>query len=143
MAFMMPVVKNDYMIYQQNGGSSKSRRSSSCSMSSRASRGAASGQTSLSCSPGSDVEERLRAVESERGTRRTSRIMDVPVAPRSASQSSLYKKFHSRVVDKLRKTLRSKDDSVVSTEDTSVVQKNSLASFVMLAFPILAVPLHP
>lgn len=54
--------------------------------------------------------------------------MDVPVAPRSASQSSLYKKFHSRVVDKLRKTLRSKDDSVVSTEDTSVVQKNSLAS---------------
>ncbi|XP_075548573.1 uncharacterized protein LOC142582586 [Dermacentor variabilis] len=128
MAFMMPVVKNDYMIYQQNGSSSKSRRSSSCSMSSRASRGPASGQTSLSCSPGSDVEERLRAVESERGTRRTSRIMDVPVAPRSASQSSLYKKFHSRVVDKLRKTLRSKDDSVVSTENTSVVQKSGLAS---------------
>lgn len=129
MAFMMPVVKNDYMIYQQNGGSSKSRRSSSCSMSSRASRGPASGQTSLSCSPGSDVEERLRAVESERATRRTSRVMEVPVAPRSASQSSLYKKFHSRVVDKLRKTLRSKDDSVVGSEDAAaVVQKNALSS---------------
>ncbi|CAN7979177.1 hypothetical protein HPB47_027980 [Ixodes persulcatus] len=123
MAFMMPVVKNDYMIYQQNGNSSKSRRSSSCSMHSRASRGPASGQTSLSCSPGSDVEERLRAVESERGTRRTSRCSDVVEAPRSASQSSLYKKFHTRVVDKLRRTLRSKDDSVVGSEDQATVQK--------------------
>lgn len=123
MAFMMPVVKNDYMIYQQNGSSSKSRRSSSCSVNSRASRGPASGQTSLSCSPGSDVEERLRAVESERCTRRTSRCSDVVVAPRSASQSSLYKKFHSRVVDKLRRTLRSKDDSVMGSEDPATVQK--------------------
>ncbi|XP_064469909.1 uncharacterized protein LOC135384646 [Ornithodoros turicata] len=121
MAFMMPVVKNDYNIYQQNG--TKTRRTSSCSINSRASRsGQASGQTSLSCSPGSDVEERLRAVESERGTRRTSRCSDVvvPPTPRSASQSSLYRKFHTRLVDKLRKTLRSKDDSVVVVEPKKV-----------------------
>lgn len=89
-----------------------------------------SGPTSLSSSPGSDLDERLRSVVngtadgfqptanrsrrisrcSENGTSATS----ANVVPQSVSSSSL-NKFHMRLVDKLRRALRSKDDSALKS----------------------------
>ncbi|GFT53886.1 uncharacterized protein NPIL_515061 [Nephila pilipes] len=107
MAFMMPVMKNDYNIY-----ASRSRTSSNNSVTpgSRRHTQSESAPVSLSCSPGSDVEERLAAISLGCSPRRNSRLVDIP-SPKSASQSSLHK-FHNKVVEKLRRklTLRSKDD---------------------------------
>lgn len=119
MAFMMPVMKNDYNIY-----ASRSRTSSANSMtpSSRRHTQSESAPVSLSCSPGSDVEERLAAISLGCSPRRGSRLCDIP-SPKSASQSSLHK-FHNKVVEKLRRKLRSKDDedSASSSSKPSAAQ---------------------
>lgn len=106
MAFMMPVVKNDYNIY-----ASRSRCSSTSSsiQSSRRHTQSESAPVSLSCSPMSDVEERLAAISLGCSPRRGSSHMGELASPKSASQSSLHK-FHTKVVEKLRKKLRSKDN---------------------------------
>ncbi|GIX73678.1 hypothetical protein CDAR_617911 [Caerostris darwini] len=105
MAFMMPVMKNDYNIY-----ASRSRTSSNNSVTpgSRRHTQSESAPVSLSCSPGSDVEERLAAISLGCSPRRNSRLVDIP-SPKSASQSSLHK-FHNKVVEKLRRKLRPKED---------------------------------
>ncbi|GFV65190.1 uncharacterized protein TNCV_2148821 [Trichonephila clavipes] len=107
MAFMMPVMKNDYNIY-----ASRSRTSSNNSVTpgGRRHTQSESAPVSLSCSPGSDVEERLAAISLGCSPRRNSRLVDIP-SPKSASQCSLHK-FHNKVVEKLRRklTLKSKDE---------------------------------
>lgn len=106
MAFMLPVMKNDYNIY-----ASRTRTSSNNSVTSSSGRRhtqSESAPVSLSCSPGSDMEERLAAISLGCSPRRGSRLSDIP-SPKSASQSSLHK-FHNKVVDKLRRKLRSKDE---------------------------------
>ncbi|XP_054714324.1 uncharacterized protein LOC129223966 [Uloborus diversus] len=114
MAFMMPVMKNDYNIY-----ASRSRTSSANSTnSSRRHTQSESAPVSLSCSPGSDVEERLAAISLGCSPRRGSRMCDIP-ASKSASQNSLHK-FHNKVVEKLRRKLRSKDDDVSSSSKSQV-----------------------
>lgn len=122
MAFMLPVVKNDYDIY-----AGKSRRTSSASIprSRRSTRCSESNPPSLSCSPGSDVDERLSAVmrvnavisatnhhahSNQTAESRSRSGSQLAESPKSASQSSLHK-FHNRLVDKLKRTLKIKDDS--------------------------------
>lgn len=133
---MMPVMRNNFDIYQQppSGTNSqpRSRKTSQCSNKSRVmSPGGLSGPTSLSSSPGSDLDERLRAVASNgelqqhpqiqqsHRVRRISRCSEhgtsataANVVPQSASTGSL-NKFHSKLVDKLRRVLRTKDDSAI------------------------------
>lgn len=131
MAFMMPVVKNDYNIYKSSTG--RSRRSSECSnsQSCRGSRKVSecskSEGPSLSTSPGSDFivgsPHRSTALAmSSRYSRNSSRnsnsqsSLQSPTKsnssspPKSVSTSSL-NKFHTRVVDKLKRSLRIKDSS--------------------------------
>ncbi|GFX62752.1 uncharacterized protein TNCV_3350781 [Trichonephila clavipes] len=88
MAFMMPVVKNDYNIYP------------SCP-SSRAGSGTPQ-SSSLSSSP--------RSGSSFVSSPRHSQTPAYANMPKSESQTSLHK-FHYRVLEKLRKTFRSKDAS--------------------------------
>ncbi|XP_042906746.1 uncharacterized protein [Parasteatoda tepidariorum] len=111
MAFMMPVMKNDYNIY-----ASRSRTSSANSTGTQHSRRhtqSESAPVSLSCSPGSDVEERLAAISLGCSPRRGSRLCEMPT-PKSVSQTSLHK-FHIKVVEKLRRKLRSKDEDESSS----------------------------
>lgn len=126
----MPVVKNDYNIYKSN----RSRRSSECSnpqscRSRKVSECSKSEGPSLSTSPGSDFlvgspahrSVPLAMMSSSRQYSRTSSrnsqsSIQSPSKssssspPKSCSQSSL-NKFHIRLVDKLKKSLRSKDSS--------------------------------
>ncbi|XP_046664295.1 LOW QUALITY PROTEIN: arginine/serine-rich protein 1 [Homalodisca vitripennis] len=124
MAFMMPVVKNDYNIYK----SSRSRRSSECSnpsscRSRKVSECSKSEGPSLSTSPGSDFivgspHRSIPMAMSSRLSRNSSRNSQSSLQspskstssspPKSASSSSL-NKFHTRVVDKLKRSLRIKD----------------------------------
>ncbi|XP_013787024.1 uncharacterized protein LOC106470985 [Limulus polyphemus] len=107
MAFMMPVVRNEYEIYP-----SRSRRGSNCSQP-RSRRGtrSESATPSLSCSPESDVEERMANIahlqgESREQQRRcSSQCVSESHSPNSASNSSL-NKFHNRLVDKLKRKLK-------------------------------------
>ncbi|XP_063230623.1 uncharacterized protein LOC134535447 [Bacillus rossius redtenbacheri] len=109
MAFMMPVVKNDWDIYK----SARSRRSSECSnpqtcRSRKVSECSKSECPSLSTSPGSDL-----AVGSP-AHRSVSLAVASPQSPcasppKAGSQSSL-NKFHSRLVDRLKRSLRSKEE---------------------------------
>lgn len=130
MAFMMPVVKNDYNIYKSSSG--RSRRSSECSNSQscrsrKVSECSKSEGPSLSTSPGSDFivgsPHRSTALAmSSRYSRTSSRnsnsqsSLQSPTKstssspPKSVSTSSL-NKFHTRVVDKLKRSLRIKDSS--------------------------------
>ncbi|KAG8186709.1 hypothetical protein JTE90_015646 [Oedothorax gibbosus] len=117
MAFMMPVMKNDYNIY-----SSRSRTSSNNSVPSRRHTQSESAPVSLSSSPGSDVEERLAAISLGCSPRRGSRLDEVVSTSKSASSSSLHK-FHSKVVEKLRRKLRSS-----SRDESSSQAENSTAS---------------
>ncbi|XP_076322340.1 uncharacterized protein LOC143231665 [Tachypleus tridentatus] len=107
MAFMMPVVRSEYEIYP-----SRSRRGSTCSQP-RSRRGTRteSATPSLSCSPESDVEERMANIEQLKGESReqqprcSSQCALESHSPKSASNSSL-NKFHSRLVDKLKRKLK-------------------------------------
>lgn len=135
----MPVVKNDYNIYKSN----RSRRSSECSnpqscRSRKVSECSKSEGPSLSTSPGSDFlvgspahrSVPLAMMSSRQYSRTSSRNSQSSLQspskssssspPKSCSQSSL-NKFHIRLVDKLKKSLRSKDsaDGSDSTRRTS------------------------
>ncbi|XP_013793067.1 uncharacterized protein LOC106477006 [Limulus polyphemus] len=110
MAFMMPVVKGEYEIYPN-----RSRRGSACSQS-RSRRGTQV-ESSLSCSPESDVEERMAAIvslEHESKEHNSSHSISGSQSLKSASNTSL-DKFHCRLVDKLKKKLRI--DSGVNQDD--------------------------
>lgn len=123
----MPVVKNDWDIYKSN----RSRRSSECSnpqtCRSRKVSECKSEGPSLSTSPGSDfivgspahrsVPVNMSSRQYSRASSRTSQTsLQSPCKstssspPKSGSQSSL-NKFHNRLVDKLKRSLRHKDTS--------------------------------
>uniref|UniRef100_A0A0K8TAE4 Uncharacterized protein n=1 Tax=Lygus hesperus TaxID=30085 RepID=A0A0K8TAE4_LYGHE len=118
MAFMMPVVKNDYDIYK--GG--RSRRSSECTpcRSRKVSECSKSEGPSLSTSPGADYSTsksngRSVPVSVSRQTSRSSRdSLQSPCKssssspPKSGSSGSL-NKFHTRLVDRLKRSLKCKD----------------------------------
>ncbi|XP_044255825.1 uncharacterized protein LOC123005873 [Tribolium madens] len=119
MAFMMPVVKNDWDIYKSN----RSRRTSECSnptsCRSRKVSECKSEGPSLSTSPGSDymVSPTHRSVPanmSRQYSRTSQSSLQSPIKstssspPKNGSETSL-NKFHNRLLDKLKKSLRSKD----------------------------------
>lgn len=122
---MMPVVKNDWDIYKSN----RSRRVSECSnpssCRSRKVSECKSEGPSLSTSPGNDfivTSPTHRSVPANmsrqysRASSRTSQssLIQSPCKsascspPKSGSQSSL-NKFHNRLLDKLKRSLKSKD----------------------------------
>ncbi|XP_035230293.1 uncharacterized protein LOC118202252 [Stegodyphus dumicola] len=100
MAFMMPVVKNDYKIYptcpSRSGLSTPQTRGSS-----------------LSSSPGA-------ASASFMSSPRSSQTPAFPNTPKSGSETSLHK-FHSKLLDKLRKTFRGKDDDANQSSSSTVI----------------------
>ncbi|KAL1131296.1 hypothetical protein AAG570_010914 [Ranatra chinensis] len=116
MAFMMPVVKNDYDIYR----SGRSRRSSECSnpqscRSRKVSECSKSEGPSLSTSPGSDFivgspAHRSNAISVSRQYSRSSRTSQTSLQSPSGSANSL-NKFHTRLVDRLKRSLKCKDSS--------------------------------
>lgn len=152
MAFMMPVVKNDWDIYKSN----RSRRSSECSnpqscRSRKVSECSKSEGPSLSTSPGSDFivgSPAHRSIPvvmsaSRQYSRASSRASQSSLQspskstssspPKSASQSSL-NKFHNRLVDKLKRSLRSKDSSAVADGTVNVEPDTSrMSSWGMVA----------
>ncbi|XP_058797030.1 uncharacterized protein LOC131667560 isoform X2 [Phymastichus coffea] len=125
MAFMMPVVKNEWDIYKTN----RSRRSSECSnpqacRSRKVSECSKSEGPSLSTSPGSDFltspAHRSVPVSTRHFSRTSSRASQSSLQspskstgsspPKTGSSSSL-NKFHNRLVDKLKRSLRRAEDS--------------------------------
>ncbi|XP_073980955.1 uncharacterized protein isoform X2 [Rhodnius prolixus] len=126
MAFMMPVVKNDYDIYK----TARSRRSSECSnptscRSRKVSECSKSEGPSLSTSPGSDFivgspAHRSVPISMSRQYSRSSRTSQSSLQspcksnssspPKSGSANSL-NKFHNRLVDRLKRSLKCKDSS--------------------------------
>lgn len=123
MAFMMPVVKNDYNIYRQD----RSRRSSECSnpcRSRKVSECSKSDGPSLSTSPGSDFlgspAHRSAPISVSRQYSRSSRNSQTSLQspcksnssspPKTGSTSSL-NKFHNRLVDRLKRSLKCKNAS--------------------------------
>lgn len=129
MAFMMPVVKNDYDIYKSN----RSRRVSECAnpnmcRSRKISECSKSDGPSLSTSPGSDflvsspahrsvpltASSRLHYSRNSNSSRTSHSSLqspsksNSPSPPKSNSTSSL-SIFHNKLVDKLKKSLKSKD----------------------------------
>ncbi|XP_067143829.1 uncharacterized protein [Centruroides vittatus] len=119
MAFMMPVVKNEYDIYG-------SRRSSTCSNQtrSRCPTRSSSVTASLSCSPGSDLDYRLASVSMgcSRHSRNGSGCQSEIPSPKSASSVSL-QKFHNRLLDKLKKKLKIKDDDSSDDEGQKMASR--------------------
>lgn len=129
MAFMMPVVKNDWDIYKSN----RSRRSSECNnpqlCRSRKVSECKSEGPSLSTSPGSDflvgspahrsVPVNMSSRQYSRTSSRTSQtsLLQSPSKstssspPKSSGSQSSLNKFHNRLVDKLKRSLRHKDSS--------------------------------
>lgn len=125
MAFMMPVVKNDWDIYKSNRTRRVSECSNSTSCRSRKVSECKSEGPSLSTSPGSEfmvgspthrsVPANMSSRQYSRASSRTSEAsLQSPIKsataspPKSGSQSSL-NKFHNRLLDKLKRSLRSKD----------------------------------
>ncbi|KAL1509738.1 hypothetical protein ABEB36_004430 [Hypothenemus hampei] len=138
MAFMMPVVKNDWDIYKSN----RSRRTSECSntnscRSRKVSECRSEGQSSTSTSPGSDfitsphrsVPEKMSSKQYTRSysasySRTGSQSFQSPMMksassspPKNGNSSSTsLNKFHNRLLDKLKKTMKSgKDDERTSS----------------------------
>ncbi|XP_065205711.1 uncharacterized protein LOC135835402 isoform X1 [Planococcus citri] len=142
MAFMMPVVKNDYNIYKSN----RSRRISDCSnpqtcRSRKISECSKSEGPSLSTSPGSDflvgspahrsVPSAMSCRQFSRNSSRTSHSSlqspsksNSPSPPKSNSTSSL-SMFHNKLVDKLKRSLKSKDS--VSSGSSSTLSSADAA----------------
>lgn len=122
----MPVVKNDWDIYKSN----RSRRSSECSnprsCRSRKVSECRSEGPSLSTSPGSDfivgspahrsVPVNMSSKYSRASSRTSQASFESPCKsassspPKTTSESSL-NKFHNRLVDKLKRSLRHKSNS--------------------------------
>ncbi|XP_050511859.1 uncharacterized protein LOC126887952 [Diabrotica virgifera virgifera] len=128
MAFMMPVVKNDWDIYKAN----RSRRVSECanptSCRSRKVSECKSEGPSLSTSPGSEfvtspirssVPSNMSSRQYSRASSRTSetslpspvRHMSVGSSPPKNDSEPTLNKFHNRLLDKLKKSLRSGSES--------------------------------
>ncbi|XP_019869067.1 uncharacterized protein LOC109597750 [Aethina tumida] len=124
MAFMMPVVKNDWDIYKSN----RSRRVSECSNTSncrsRKVSECRSEGPSLSTSPGSDfitspthrsVPANMSSKQYSRANSRTSsNSLQSPVksescSPPKCNSTTSLNKFHNRLLDKLKKTMKHKD----------------------------------
>ncbi|XP_077276172.1 uncharacterized protein LOC143904987 [Temnothorax americanus] len=122
MAFMMPVVKNEWDIYKTN----RSRRSSECSnpqacRSRKVSECSKSEGPSLSTSPGSDflTSPAHRSTTSRHFSRTSSRASQSSLQspskstgtspPKTGSSNSL-NKFHNRLVDKLKRSLKKAED---------------------------------
>lgn len=142
MAFMMPVVKNDYDIYKSN----RNRRISECSnpsncRSRKISECSKSEGPSLSTSPGSDflvgspahrsVPLAISSRQFSRNSSRTSHSSlqspsksNSPSPPKSNSTSSL-SMFHNKLVDKLKRSLKSKDS--VSSGSSSTLSSADAA----------------
>ncbi|XP_050300111.1 uncharacterized protein LOC126738714 [Anthonomus grandis grandis] len=136
MAFMMPVVKNDWDIYKSN----RSRRTSECSnanscRSRKVSECRSEGPASASTSPGSDfinsphrsVPDKMSSRQYTRSnstsySRTSSQSFQSPIKsasgspPKDGSSSTSLNKFHNRLLDKLKKTMKSgKDDERTSS----------------------------
>lgn len=124
MAFMMPVVKNDWDIYKSN----RTRRASECpnttSCRSRKVSECRSEGPSLSTSPGSDfittpthrsVPANMSSRQYSRASSRTSEggSLQSPIKSASCSppkdDSGSMNKFHNRLLDKLKRSLRRND----------------------------------
>ncbi|XP_076172976.1 uncharacterized protein LOC143149454 isoform X2 [Ptiloglossa arizonensis] len=124
MAFMMPVVKNEWDIYKTN----RHRRSSECSnpqacRSRKVSECSKSEGPSLSTSPGSDFltspAHRSVPLTSRHFSRTSSRASQNSLQspskstgsspPKTGSSNSL-NKFHNRLVDKLKRSLRKAEE---------------------------------
>ncbi|KAJ8919444.1 hypothetical protein NQ315_016543 [Exocentrus adspersus] len=124
MAFMMPVVKNDWDIYKSN----RSRRVSECSNAtscrSRKVSECRSEGASLSTSPGSDfttspthrsVPTNMSSRQYSRANSRTSEgspqspVKSVSVSPPKNGSTASLSKFHNRLLDKLKRSLKTKD----------------------------------
>lgn len=123
MAFMMPVVKNDWDIYKSN----RARRVSECSnpstCRSRKVSECRSEGPSLSTSPGSDfttpthrsVPTNISSRQYSRANSRTSEsslqspIKSVSSSPPKNESSSNLNKFHTKLLDKLKKSLKCTD----------------------------------
>ncbi|KAK9719836.1 hypothetical protein QE152_g22474 [Popillia japonica] len=123
MAFMMPVVKNDWDIYKSN----RSRKTSECSNTrscrSRKVSECKSEGPSLSTSPGSgfltnspghrSVPANMSRQYYSRTSSRTSEsslqspCKSVASSPPKSSSTNSLNKFHNRLLDKLKKSLRS------------------------------------
>lgn len=127
MAFMMPVMKNEFDIYK-----SRSRHTSECSQAHPPSTACRSRKTSecnpsghQATSPGGDMHpgspahrsapmqmQRLASQNMSRNSSRTSQSSLItspvksPPKPTTAGSSGSLNKFHTRLVDKLRKSLR-------------------------------------
>lgn len=135
MAFMMPVMKNDWDIYKSN----RSRRTSECSnanscRSRKVSECRSEGPSSMSTSPGSDfrtsphqsVPDKMSSRQYTRSNsasypRTSAHSLQSPMKstssspPKNISTTSL-NKFHNRLLDKLKKTMKSgKDDERTSS----------------------------
>ncbi|KAG5882767.1 hypothetical protein JTB14_029943 [Gonioctena quinquepunctata] len=122
MAFMMPVVKNDWDIYKSNRTRRVSECSNTTSCRSRKVSECRSEGPSLSTSPGSDfiaspshrsVPTNMSSRQYSRASSRTSESsLQSPgkscSPPKNGSEPSL-NKFHNRLLDKLKKSLKSKD----------------------------------
>ncbi|XP_050443378.1 putative protein TPRXL [Adelges cooleyi] len=154
MAFMMPVVKKDYNIYNSN----RSRRVSECAndkssstMGSCARRQhggskSADGPSSLSTSPGSDflagspahrslgVSRQSNSGHHRNSSRNSQSSLQSPVkssstssSPPKLSSTSSLNMFHSKLVDKLRRSLtsKSKDNNTSSTSSKDIARRRS------------------
>ncbi|KAG7199365.1 hypothetical protein KM043_018205 [Ampulex compressa] len=140
MAFMMPVVKNEWDIYKTN----RNRRSSECSnpqacrsrkkrtMCLQVSECSKSEGPSLSTSPGSDFltspAHRSVPLTSRHFSRTSSRASQSSLQspskstgsspPKTGSSNSL-NKFHNRLVDKLKRSLKKAEDSAEDQRNLS------------------------
>lgn len=133
MAFMMPVMKNEWDIYKTN----RSRRSSECSnpqacRSRKVSECSKSEGPSLSTSPGSDFltspAHRSVPLTSRHFSRTSSRASQSSLQspskstgsspPKTGSSNSL-NKFHNRLVDKLKRSLKKADDTAEDQRNLS------------------------
>ncbi|XP_076372807.1 uncharacterized protein LOC143257648 [Tachypleus tridentatus] len=109
MAFMMPVVKSAFEVYPNGTKSPRNHIKESAKISQ-----SAPVTPRLSLSPGSDAEVHLTRVVTGKSfstdrSRNSSRNVSGIPTPNSASHLSLHK-FHSRLVDKLRKRLHLQDN---------------------------------
>ncbi|XP_059479827.1 uncharacterized protein LOC132199256 [Neocloeon triangulifer] len=119
MAFMMPVVKNDWDIYRSQRTNNNMRRTSDNSRSRKASECRSSECPSLSTSPGStdffspahrSAPMAVRTSNSSRASlqspsKGSSTASSSP--PKSSGSQSSLNKFHTRLVDKLKRSFRS------------------------------------
>lgn len=140
MAFMMPVVKNDWDIYKSN----RTRRVSECSnpstCRSRKVSECRSEGPSVSTSPGSEcITPTHRSVPTNmsrqysRVSSRTSEgslqspIKSVSSSPPKEDSAASLNKFHNRLIDKLKKSLKCKDSCNEKTSSWDNENPNSLS----------------